>query len=62
MLIENDLMGRNISQSIAGIGINMNQEVFHSYCSQSRYRSGKSQENNMIFSKYLKEYHAPHSI
>ena len=30
ILIENDLMGRNISQSIAGIGININQEVFHS--------------------------------
>jgi len=29
-LIENDLMGRNISQSIAGVGININQEVFHS--------------------------------
>lgn len=28
MLIENDLMGRNISQSIAGIGININQESF----------------------------------
>lgn len=26
----NDLMGRNISQSISGIGINVNQEVFHS--------------------------------
>ena len=30
MLIENDLMGRNISQSIIGIGININQEIFHS--------------------------------
>lgn len=30
MLIENDLMGRNINQSIAGIGININQEEFHS--------------------------------
>ena len=30
MLIENDLMGRNISQSIVGIGININQEEFHS--------------------------------
>lgn len=30
MLIENDLMGRNISQSIAGIGVNINQEIFHS--------------------------------
>ncbi len=30
ILIENDLMGRNISQSIAGIGINLNQETFHS--------------------------------
>lgn len=30
ILIENDLMGRNISQSIAGIGININQEIFHS--------------------------------
>ena len=29
MLIENDLMGRNISQSIIGIGININQEIFH---------------------------------
>ena len=29
MLIENDLMGRNISQSIVGIGININQEAFH---------------------------------
>ena len=26
MLIENDLMGRNISQSIAGVGININQD------------------------------------
>lgn len=30
MLIENDLMGQNISQSIAGIGININQEAFYS--------------------------------
>ena len=30
MLIENDWMGQYISQSIAGIGINVNQEVFHS--------------------------------
>ena len=30
MLIENDLMGRNISQSISGIGINVNQEAFYS--------------------------------
>ena len=30
MLIENDLMGRYISQSIAGIGININQETFYS--------------------------------
>lgn len=30
MLIENDLMGRHISQSIAGIGININQKAFYS--------------------------------
>lgn len=30
ILIENNLMGQTISQSIAGIGININQEVFHS--------------------------------
>ena len=30
MLIENDLMGRTIRQSISGIGINVNQEAFHS--------------------------------
>ena len=30
MLIENELMGKNICQSIAGIGININQEVFRS--------------------------------
>lgn len=30
ILIENDLIGRNISQSIAGVGININQEAFHS--------------------------------
>lgn len=30
MLIENDLMGRYISQSIAGIGININQKAFYS--------------------------------
>lgn len=30
ILIENDLMGRNINQSIVGIGININQEAFHS--------------------------------
>ena len=29
-MIENDLIGRNISRSIAGIGININQEEFHS--------------------------------
>lgn len=30
ILIENDLMGQHISQSVTGIGININQEVFHS--------------------------------
>ncbi|MDD3039968.1 biotin--[acetyl-CoA-carboxylase] ligase [Bacteroides sp.] len=30
MLIENDLMGKQLSQSIAGIGININQESFFS--------------------------------
>lgn len=30
MLIENDLMGKLINQSIAGIGININQEAFFS--------------------------------
>lgn len=30
MLIENDLMGQHISQSITGIGININQELFYS--------------------------------
>lgn len=30
ILIENDLMGRYINQSIAGIGLNINQETFHS--------------------------------
>lgn len=30
MLIENDWMGQYISQSIAGIGININQDTFHS--------------------------------
>lgn len=30
ILIENELMGSTISQSIAGIGINLNQDVFHS--------------------------------
>lgn len=30
MLIENELMGKNIYQSIAGIGININQQTFHS--------------------------------
>lgn len=30
ILIENDLMGRIICRSIAGIGININQEAFHS--------------------------------
>lgn len=29
ILIENDLMGCNLSQSIAGIGININQEAFY---------------------------------
>ena len=60
MLIENDLMGRNISQSISGIGINVNQEAFHRLL-QIRYRSGKSQENSMTF-RNSQEYHAPHSI
>ena len=30
ILIEHDLMGKNICQSIAGIGININQDRFHS--------------------------------
>lgn len=30
ILIENELMGKNINQSIAGIGININQEMFYS--------------------------------
>ena len=30
ILIENDLTGSQISQSIIGIGININQEEFHS--------------------------------
>ena len=30
MLIENDLMGNSIKKSIAGIGVNINQEQFHS--------------------------------
>lgn len=30
ILIENDLTGSQISQSIVGIGININQEEFHS--------------------------------
>lgn len=30
MLIENDLMGQHISQSITGVGININQEAFYS--------------------------------
>lgn len=30
MLIENDLTGTRITRSIAGIGINLNQDVFHS--------------------------------
>lgn len=29
ILIENELMGKNINQSIAGIGININQEMFY---------------------------------
>lgn len=30
ILIENDLAGHNIARSISGIGININQELFHS--------------------------------
>lgn len=30
ILIENDLLGSNIKKSIAGIGVNINQETFHS--------------------------------
>lgn len=30
MLIENDLSGRNLSDSIIGVGLNVNQKVFHS--------------------------------
>lgn len=30
MLIENNLTGTHLTQSIAGVGINLNQEVFHS--------------------------------
>lgn len=30
ILIENDLMGKNINQSIVGVGLNINQESFHS--------------------------------
>lgn len=30
ILIENELMGKNIAQCIIGVGLNINQEVFHS--------------------------------
>ena len=46
MLIENDLMGRNISQSISGI------RKYSIVLLQIRYRSGKSQESSMTFSKF----------
>lgn len=51
MLIENDLMGRNISQSIIGIGININQEIFHS-SALTPFHCYKSQKKSMIYLKY----------
>ena len=46
ILIENDLMGRNICQSIAGIGININQEEFYSPAPISRTAAYKPKWNS----------------
>ena len=61
MLIENDLMGRNISQSIVGIGININQEAFHGAAPNpvSIYQiTGKQYD---IFDD-TEKYHATHPV
>lgn len=59
MLIENDLMGRNISQSIAGVGININQEVFHS--SAPNPVSISDHRKTIWYIQYIRAYNATYS-
>ena len=56
ILIENDLIGRNISRSIAGIGININQEEFHNIMLrvQSYYYQLKKNDTSSIVTQYEK--------
>ena len=62
MLIENDLMGRNINQSIAGIGININQETFHGSAPNpvSTTTNHRREEHDLF--EILKKYHAAYQV
>lgn len=63
MLIENDLAGKHISRSIAGIGININQKTFSSPAPNPvslKQITGKTYEPQLILAsimKRIKEYY-----
>lgn len=57
ILIENDLTGHHIGRSIAGIGININQEAFHSDAPNPvslKQISGKEHDRHEILSHILR--------
>ena len=60
MLIENDLSGMYITQSIAGIGININQEQFNSPAPNPvslKQITGTEHDKEDILAKILNRYH-----
>ncbi|MCI1681187.1 MAG: biotin--[acetyl-CoA-carboxylase] ligase [Bacteroides sp.] len=64
ILIENELTGHQIDQSIAGIGININQDTFHSDAPNPvslKQITGKEYDCNLILAgimKRIKDYYA----
>ncbi|MDR0893289.1 MAG: biotin--[acetyl-CoA-carboxylase] ligase, partial [Mediterranea sp.] len=60
ILIENDLMGRHISRSIAGIGLNINQERFESLAPNPvslRQITGKAHDLQEVLQGILQRLH-----
>lgn len=65
MLIENELMGKNISQSITGIGININQSSFHSSAPNPvsiRQITGKEHDLKEILSRLMERVKAYYEL
>ncbi len=60
MLIENDVMGQNIAQSIIGIGMNINQRVFRSNAPNPislAQITGKDYDLRSVLSLFLSKFY-----